>query len=159
MERREFVKGLGVAAAAGVFSSAMANAQEHKHDNHNTAKKVERKPFTKQEKALLETTMDCMETGEVCLSHCADNLEAGDTAMAECQRSVMNMLAVCLALFKTASYKSADSKRLKALAKVCADFCRDCAKACEKHAAHHEECKKCMESCKECAKACDEFAK
>jgi hypothetical protein len=78
--------------------------------------------------------------------------------MAECQRTVMNMLAVVSAMGDVAGYRNANPKSIKALAAACAQFCRACAAACEPHKDHHEECKACLESCVECAKACDAYA-
>jgi len=169
MERRDFIAGMGTlaaAAAAAVAVDGVARADHHKDHGKGAAggarggKKpmAPDKPMPKELQQIIATTTRCLERGELCLAHCTDNLAAGDTSMADCQRGVMNMLAVCEATFRAASYRSADPKSLKALARVCADFCRACAKACEPHAAHHTECKDCMEACAECARACDAYA-
>jgi hypothetical protein len=78
--------------------------------------------------------------------------------MAECQRAVMNMLAVVEAMAQVAGFANAEPKNLKQLAKTCAAFCKSCAASCEPHAAHHEECKACLDACTACAKACEAFA-
>lgn len=155
MERREFVAGIA-ATAVGLVASSAARADAPGHAGHKMAPPSP--PISKELRAIIDATSSCEKTGQVCLAHCTELLATGDTTMADCQRGVMNMLAVCDATFKAASYHSADPKNLKALARVCAEFCRTCAKACEPHAGHHEECKACMESCNACAKACDAYA-
>jgi Cys-rich four helix bundle protein (predicted Tat secretion target) len=152
MERRDFLVGLGTLAVA-----ATAHAEDHPHGKGG-AKPAGLPPASKELVAVVDATAHCLKTGGVCLSHCNALLAGGDTSLGDCQRTVMNMLAVCDATFKTASYRNADPKNLKALAKACADFCRACAKACEPHAAHHEECKACYDSCVDCAKACDAYS-
>lgn len=49
---------------------------------------------------------------------------------------------------------SFQSKHLAGVAKVRAAVCKDCKKACEKHAA----CKARAESCEDCIKACEKIA-
>lgn len=106
---------------------------------------------------ILETTQTCVRDGRYCLARCTDHLAAGTPLMAECQRTVMNMLAVTEAMAEVAGYRNANPKQIKALAVACAEFCRACAKACEPHASHHEECKVCLDSCIACAKACEAY--
>jgi Cys-rich four helix bundle protein (predicted Tat secretion target) len=94
--------------------------------------------------ALVNTIGDCISAGRVCLSHCLRLLGSGDTSMADCSKAVTDMLAICQA---SESLAAANSKHLKALAKVCIDGCTDCAKACTPHVGHHPECKACKEAC------------
>jgi|GEM_PF-426397 len=94
--------------------------------------------------ALVNTIADCIAAGRVCLSHCLRLLGSGDTSMADCSKAVSDMLAICQA---SESLAAANSKHLKALAKVCIDGCTDCAKACTPHVGHHAECKACKEAC------------
>jgi len=42
---------------------------------------------------------------------------------------------------------SQDAKRLRELAKVCADICRACEGDCRKHEFHHVEYQRCAEAC------------
>lgn len=105
--------------------------------------------------AIVAATQKCLAAGQVCLACCTDHLAMGMTKMAECQRTTMNMLAVCEAVFKVGSYHSADRKVVATLLAVCADFCDACAKACEGH--DNAECKQCAAACKECSKACRSF--
>jgi Cys-rich four helix bundle protein (predicted Tat secretion target) len=108
--------------------------------------------------AIVETTAACQRDGRFCLARCTDHLAAGTDLMAECQRSVMNMLAVTAAMANVSGYRNASPKHIKALANACAQFCRACAATCEPHKDHHEECKACLDSCLACAKACEAFS-
>jgi Cys-rich four helix bundle protein (predicted Tat secretion target) len=103
-----------------------------------------------QEKAIVDAALKCISVGEECVSHCIDMLGAGKKEMAACLAAVRVNIAACEALVTLAS---ASSKRLKALAAVCADICADCAKECEKHA-KMPICKACMDACLECEKVC-----
>jgi Cys-rich four helix bundle protein (predicted Tat secretion target) len=71
-------------------------------------------------------------------------LAAGDEALGDCAKSVQQMLAVCRA---AGPLVYADSKHLRAFAKLCADVCGDCETACRKHEGHHAICKQCAEAC------------
>ena len=94
--------------------------------------------------AVIEATKRCETVGNACLRHCQRLTRLGDKSLAECMRSVSAMLPVCAAVNRLASQ---DAKRLKDLAKVCADVCRDCEAECRKHEFHHVECKRCAEAC------------
>lgn len=139
MERREMLKTVGALAAAGMAAQALA--ADHDHHHHHDGK------FD----ALIASTGDCIAKGELCLAHCLTLLGNGDKAMAECAKSVNQMLAMCTALQKLAAQ---DAPATKALAKVTLDVCVDCEKACKKHADKHMECKACAEACTDCIKQC-----
>ena len=61
----------------------------------------------------------------------------GTKSLADCMRSVSAALPV-LRGHEPARHQ--DAKRLRDLAKVCADICRDCEAECRKHEFHHVEC-------------------
>jgi len=94
--------------------------------------------------ALVEVTKRCETVGTACLKHCQRLTRLGDKSLADCMRSVSSMLPVCVATNRLAAQ---DANRLKDLAKVCADVCRDCEAECRKHEFHHIECKRCAEAC------------
>jgi Cys-rich four helix bundle protein (predicted Tat secretion target) len=157
MDRREFVITSGIAAASGLIgSAAMAEGKDHKHMDHGMPKA---RTVSKELKELRDSTYECKKVGEICLALCNDVLAGGSTSMADCQSSVLNMLAVVEAMSKTATYNSVDSKLIKSLARTCAEFCRSCEKECKTHSEMHAECKNCMDACIRCAKACDAYAK
>jgi Cys-rich four helix bundle protein (predicted Tat secretion target) len=166
--RRAILTGLGGLGVLLLGSSANAQAKpaqvpspptKPKAPAHGAMKDAPAAtPISPALKAIVESTADCERDGRVCLARCTDHLAAGVRKMEQCQRAVMNMLAVSTAMADVAGFRNADSKNIKALAAACAAFCRACAEACEAHAAHHEECKACMDSCLACAKACEAYA-
>lgn len=145
MKRRTFLTEAGTLAAL-IASSATVLAETKSTPSNTMA--------SKDLEALVATTFDCLRAGEDCLRHCGDRLAVGDKTMGECNRAVQNMLALCGAMAKVATYASAEPNRIRHLAAVCGDVCRDCAKACRPHESHHASCKSCMETCQACAKAC-----
>lgn len=157
MQRRDFVThlGLGIGATAGLAALGLAESEAMAADKAPLQK---RRPMSPELKAVLAAALDCVKTGSTCLAHCQNELANGDTSLAECQKSVMNVIAICESLTHVAAYNNASEARLKAYAKVCAGFCDDCAKACERHTSHHIECKECFDSCKACVTACEKYA-
>jgi Cys-rich four helix bundle protein (predicted Tat secretion target) len=93
---------------------------------------------------LAAAAANCVRIGEECLQHCLVLLAQGDTSLGDCAKSVQQMLAVCRA---AGPLVYADSKRLGAFAKLCADVCGDCEIACRKHEGYHAICKQCAEAC------------
>jgi Cys-rich four helix bundle protein (predicted Tat secretion target) len=102
-------------------------------------------------KALIDTASDCIAKGEVCVAHCIELMKGGDTAMADCMKSVSIMMPMCGALVRLAAL---DASRLKEFAAVCKNVCEDCEAECKKHAEKHAVCKDCMDSCTACIKEC-----
>jgi Cys-rich four helix bundle protein (predicted Tat secretion target) len=99
---------------------------------------------TSSHQAIIAATKRCETVGNACLKHCQRLTRLGDQSLADCMRSVTAMLPVCAAMNRLALQ---DAKRLKELAKVCADICRDCEAECRKHEFHHVECQRCAEAC------------
>ena len=93
---------------------------------------------------LIDAVSKCTSAAQVCLQHCIARLSTGDTSMAECARTVRDMLAICGAMGPIAS---ANSELLQGLAALCQRACQACADACRKHADHHAECRACAEAC------------
>ena len=128
-----------VAAQAGAQSAETGAAPHHHHDAVN--------PFA----ALSDTTGHCVAAGQACLSHCLMLLGMGDTSMADCARTVNQMLALCSSLQALAAQ---GSKLVPSLAKVALEACNQCLEACKPHAQEHAPCKACMDACAECARQC-----
>jgi Cys-rich four helix bundle protein (predicted Tat secretion target) len=101
---------------------------------------------------LIDSAFVCLQVGQACQQFCLTMLGKGETALAECASTIAAMLPLCEALTELAAQ---NSPRLKALAVVCAQVCRDCEKACRKHEVHHAICKQCADSCAACAGLCD----
>jgi Cys-rich four helix bundle protein (predicted Tat secretion target) len=105
--------------------------------------------------ALIGAANECVQVGEECLHHCTVLLSKGDNSMAECARTVQEMLAVARA---TGSLASQDSTYVKQMASVTAKVTRSCEAACKKHRNHHDVCRRCMESCARLATECEKVA-
>ena len=103
---------------------------------------------------VAEAAHACVAIADDCLRHCHQRLSSGDTTMAECHGTVLNMIAVCTAMTKLATYRTASMAHAKSLAAACRELCLECANACKVHAGHHAECKACMQHCEKCAEAC-----
>jgi len=101
------------------------------------------------QQAVVAATKRCENVGNVCLRHCQRLTRLGDKSLADCMRSVSAMIPICVATNKLASQ---DAKPLQALAKLCAEVCRECEAECRKHEFHHVECKRCAEACAETVK-------
>jgi len=101
--------------------------------------------------ALADAAQQCIGKGEACIAHCIGMVQGGDTSMAGCLRTVHDMQAVMHGL---AAAASGGSKHLAALARVAAEFCKDCELECRKHEAKHPVCKECAEACARTAAAC-----
>ncbi len=147
MNRREALfHGIGAAALAMSARAFGAGV------NPKSAAPV---PSLNVPRSLIDAASSCEKEGEICLEHCVARLAANDTTLAECARSVRDMLVACRAV---SSFAIQRSPHLKEMATVCAKICRECEAACLKHASHHEECRRCGESCKACAAECDKVA-
>ena len=135
-----------VAAAAGASQLAaeekLEHGQSHGAGEHNSGT---------SHKALIQSALHCVNEGEVCLNHCMNLLGSGDTSLKDCMRTVAVMLPMCATLARVAAM---DAERLKEIAAVCVDICKDCEDECRKHEKHHAECKACAESCAACIVEC-----
>jgi Cys-rich four helix bundle protein (predicted Tat secretion target) len=152
MQRRALMT---AAAAATAAFGAMAQTQPkpkakaadaHAHHHHGGGGKYD---------AVMQSAAHCVMTGETCLAHCHIVLAEGEKDMAECAKSVNELVAVCAALRSLAAQ---NAPRLPALAKVAIDTCLACEKECRKHEKKHSQCKDCADACKACADDCRKVA-
>ncbi len=107
IRRRELIAGLalaGTAIAAGYASAVPAQSASP----------------AAELSAVVTATAECQRAGRVCLAHCTDFLADGMSAMADCQRAVMNMLAVTGAMSDVAGFGNATATNIAALAATCA---------------------------------------
>lgn len=148
MNRRELLlSGVALAGAALV-----GNAQAAEHDHMMMHDHQHGVPGNA---ALAAAASDCLQNGQVCLSHCLVLLGQGEKDMAGCAQSVNQMMVLCDALQQLANQ---NSKQLPKLASIAMDACRQCEDECKKHADKHEVCKACGESCAACYKECKKIA-
>jgi Cys-rich four helix bundle protein (predicted Tat secretion target) len=132
--RRGLIAGAGaLLAQLGLLGSAWAQAPAAKKSSAKSP-----------HQAIVEATKRCESVGNACLRHCLRLTRLGDKSLADCMRSVSAMLPICVATNRLATL---DAKPLQALAKVCADVCRECEAECRKHEFHHVECTRCAEAC------------
>ena len=143
MNRREAVVGSGMLALATVATSAVA-AEEEAHAHHHGP----------AHKSLATAAGACVADGQACLDHCLDLLGSGHKELADCAKSVTQLVSICGALQNLANQ---DSKYLSRVASVASDACQDCEQECKKHADKHEVCKRCAESCRACYKECKQL--
>lgn len=146
MNRRELLVSLGTTVGALTASKLAFGA-----DKKKTATSDSGHPHQK----AIDAALECLKTGEACISHCQMMLANGDKSMGECLKTALEMTAMCRAFASLAQYQS---KSLKKVAAACAEVCRNCEKACEVHASKHGVCHDCMSSCKACATECEKIA-
>ncbi len=142
MQRRDMLKSLGALtaiAAVGASSSALAAAPEHKHHQANS-----------KHQAIVDESIHCEKTGEICLQHCFQMFKDGDTSLAECAEAVKIMVSTCSTLVQMALF---DSAHLVDQAKVAIAVLKDCEDECLKHK-EHRQCQDCADACVACTKAC-----
>ena len=144
LERRELLKaGIGVVALASTAAAADEVAHEHSAAGPSSA-----------QQALVSAIGGCLTQGNLCLQHCLVALGGGDTTLAECSKTVRDMLAVCSA---TQTLVAGNSAHAKAAVQLCIDACSDCEGACRKHAEHHAVRKACADACTATIKAARAF--
>ena len=139
MNRRDMIKNSVNAMGVAALASASALLETSAFAAGSSADKI------------AETASKCIAVGLKCLDHCHKELAQGTKMMAECATTVSDTIAACEALQKLAT---SGSPHLKAMAKVCADICKDCMTKCEPHTSHMAICKECMDACKACMDAC-----
>ena len=134
MNRRTILSA-GVAASALLAGGVPVLAQ---HQHHHGAPTSHAK--------VAETAGDCVLKGQECIDHCITVIKAGDISIADCLRSVEQLVAACIALRVLAI---SNSKDLPVFAKAVQAVCQTCETECRKHE-KHAACKTCGESCKAC---------
>jgi Cys-rich four helix bundle protein (predicted Tat secretion target) len=140
MNRRQMLQGAGALAVAGIAANAIAEDRPP--------------PASATGADLAKTAGDCVRTGEICLAHCIEMLGRGDTDMADCAKSVNQLIPLCAALQSLATQNAAYTAKL---AKVVMQACSDCRKECEKFS-QHPVCKACAQACADCYRQCVKIA-
>jgi Cys-rich four helix bundle protein (predicted Tat secretion target) len=141
IERRDLLRvGVGLAA----FATVARAADEAAHKPAAAAGP------NQGQQALAKAIGQCITAGNACLDHCLTLLGSGDTSLAECGKSVRDMLAVCNA---AQVLVSGNAGYVKSAVQLCIDACADCERACRKHEDRHAICKTCAEACAATIKA------
>jgi len=144
MDRRSLLVQGGVLAAMAGAGSAFAQG-EHEHHHHHGGGGAS---------SLAAAAHDCLATGEACLAHCMVTFQEGDTTLAQCANSVLELMASCSALAQLANF---GSEFTPAFAGAALQVCKACEVECRKHE-HHPECKACADSCAACIEECKKVA-
>lgn len=142
MERREVLLACS-AVAAGVLSGK-AFAMQGEHHAH-----------TAINQSLLTAAGNCVSTGEVCMNHCFEVSAKGDNSLAQCGRSVDELIAACAAL---RSLTAQNSSFVPRYAKLTAEVCKSSEAECRKFEKNHVECKACADACAACIAECAKVA-
>jgi Cys-rich four helix bundle protein (predicted Tat secretion target) len=132
ISKRDFLTMAASGALLAVAGGAMAAEEGHEH-HHGAA----RSP-------IVDAAEECVSSGRACISHCMESFKSGDTTLADCARSVEDMVPLCNAMAQLAT---SGSGHAKALGEVCTAVCEDCEKECRKHEDKHEVCKECGDAC------------
>jgi hypothetical protein len=98
---------------------------------------------------------DCARMCEMCVAHCARLLGDGRKEHLDALRLCQDCAAVCEA---AARVTAKDGPMSQLVCTACADACKQCGDACEKHPAD-PMLKRCAEECRKCEKACREMIK
>lgn len=102
-----------------------------------------------------EACDNCARHCELCAAHCARMIADGKKEHLETLRLCQDCAAFCQA---TSRITAKDGPMKDLIAMNCADACKRCGDACEKHA-HDPIMKRCAEECRKCEKACREMHK
>lgn len=102
-----------------------------------------------QNQSLMQALNDCAAECNHCATACLEEQEV--KMLANCIKLDMDCAQICS---MTAAFVARGSAHAMHLMKECAEICDACATECEKHAHHHDHCKRCAEACRACADAC-----
>lgn len=151
MRRRDVLAGVTLLAGATLAGAGRAAAEEHSghHVTGAAGAADARHQYTeasayKKRQSAVKAANECIATGQACLSHCMETFVAGDTTMAECARSVQEMIVTCQAFAQLAAN---DSVVLHPMAQACIAVCDECEKQCRVHEEHQAECRACADAC------------
>jgi|SRR5687768_6225157 len=97
----------------------------------------------------IDALNNCATECNHCLTACLE--EQNVSMLVNCIKLDIDCAAICSF---TASLLARNSAHGRHLLRECIEVCNACAAECEKHAHHHEHCKKCAEACRACAEAC-----
>ena len=93
---------------------------------------------------------DCARICDVCSAHCAKMVADGKKEHLATLKSCQDCAEVCSA---TARVAGRDGPMTDLMAAACAEVCKRCGDACEKHAAD-PMMKQCADECRRCEKVC-----
>jgi hypothetical protein len=98
---------------------------------------------------------DCARHCDMCASHCAKLVADGNKEHLPTLKTCLDCAAYCRA---AAAITARDGPMSDLITSSCADACKRCAEACDKHA-EDPIMKRCAEVCRSCEKACRDMHK
>jgi len=141
----------GLAALALAIIGVVALAQP----GQTQERKADHAEHNEMMQACAKACADCQRACDMCATHCAHLLAAGEkehlAAMTNCQDC-----ATCCAACAQICARGGPHSAL--MADCCATSCDQCAKACEAFP-DDKELKTCAQECRKCEKACRTMAK
>ena len=138
MKRRDILLGSGGTVLAVLADKAFPLQKEHHaHPPIN--------------QGLVTSASNCVTIGEICLNHIHEAVANGDNTLAECARSVNELIAACTALRSLAAQNSSFVPKY---AKLTAEVCKSSEAECRKFEKSHTECKACADACAACITEC-----
>jgi len=147
--RRDLLIGLGMTTAAvgaGLSLSANAATVDHSKMNHQI-------PIDIKLEELIDTFLECIKMGEICNQHCMHMFQMGDTTLADCSISVLELIAASTAVLKFAAH---NSNHLNLFLEAAIKVSETCEEECKKHDMHIQ-CSDCAEACRDCIDFCTEY--
>lgn len=97
------------------------------------------------------TCDDCARTCDACGTHCAKLVADGEKHHMSTLRTCLDCATVCRAASAIVAKQGPFSD---VICTACADACKRCGEACEKHGGNDEVMKGCAEECRRCERAC-----
>ncbi|MDY3553813.1 four-helix bundle copper-binding protein [Gemmata sp. JC717] len=94
---------------------------------------------------------DCARICNMCAAHCAKMVAEGKKEHLETVRTCIDCATICQSA-SAIVIKSGPFSDL--ICTACAEACKRCGDACEKHAEHDAIMKQCAAECRKCEKAC-----
>lgn len=151
MNRRLAIRTPLALSLAALTTHALAQHEHHQASPASAPQLAPAKASGKNFRLVHAAAANCVAIGQLCQAHCLRMLSTGDKSMADCARTVSQMIPLCIALTSLAAQ---NSPMVPQLAKVALDACKQCADACKPHVEHHGECKDCFDACQECITQC-----
>ncbi|HUR55470.1 MAG TPA: four-helix bundle copper-binding protein [Gemmataceae bacterium] len=145
--------GLGGVAAGLLVIGALSVAQDRKPDAPASQAGDKHAAMFKD---CAKACDDCGRICDECAAHCAKSLADGNKHHLETLKTCQDCAAICQAASAVVAKQGPFSD---IVCTACADACKRCGEACEKHGGGDPVMKACADECKKCEKVCREMLK
>jgi hypothetical protein len=140
---------LGVMAAALVVAGTYTSAQEKKAAPPAAVPAAD--PHAAHFTDCAKECGECARVCDVCAAHCAKLLAAGNKEHLSTLATCADCASICVSGACVVARMGPFSD---VICTACADACKRCGDACDKHAAHDAVMKQCTDECRKCEKSC-----